>query len=45
MQLSDYRILTDENINPKTVQFLRAKGFDNCKTPQYLAIFFYLRLY
>ncbi len=28
MQFSNYRILTDENINPKTVKFLREKGFD-----------------
>jgi predicted nuclease of predicted toxin-antitoxin system len=28
MHISHYNILTDENINPKTVRFLREKGFD-----------------
>ena len=28
MHITNYQILTDENINPKTVQYLQAKGFD-----------------
>ena len=28
MRFSDYQILTDENINPKIVQFLRTKGYN-----------------
>jgi predicted nuclease of predicted toxin-antitoxin system len=28
MRFSDYQILTDENINPKIVRFLRTKGYN-----------------
>ncbi len=28
MRLSDYMLLTDENVSPRVVSFLREKGFD-----------------